>query len=102
MFAWLKKLDQHFPVRYSFWLLCGIGLMLSLFVWGAFDMAGWLALGFLFLVGLGLRGGGRAGACVPFWGRRGFRRPQPTPPLGAAQLPGDRPRALPARVHPAR
>jgi len=55
MFAWLKKLDQHFPVRYTFWLLCGIGLMLSLFVWVAFDMAGWLVLVFLFLVGLGFR-----------------------------------------------
>ena len=29
MFDWLKKLDQHFPVRYSFWLLCGIGFMAS-------------------------------------------------------------------------
>lgn len=55
MFDWLKKLDQHFPVRYTFWLLCGIGLMLSLFVWIAFDIGGWLALLFLFLVGLGFR-----------------------------------------------
>jgi glutamate synthase domain-containing protein 2 len=55
MFDWLKKLDQHFPVRYTFWLLCGIGLMLSLFVWVGFGMGGWLALLFLFLVGLGFR-----------------------------------------------
>jgi glutamate synthase domain-containing protein 2 len=55
MFDWLKKLDQHFPVRYTFWLLCGIGLLLSLFVWVGFGIGGWLALLFLFLVGLGFR-----------------------------------------------
>jgi len=55
MFDWLEKLDQHFPVRYLFWLLCGIGLLLSLFVWVGFDIGGWLALGFLVLVGLGFR-----------------------------------------------
>jgi len=55
MFDWLKKLDQHFPVRYTFWLLCGIALLLSLFVWVAFDIGGWLVLLFLFLVGLGFR-----------------------------------------------
>ncbi|HKW84881.1 MAG TPA: FMN-binding glutamate synthase family protein [Burkholderiaceae bacterium] len=55
MFDWLKKLDQHFPVRYSFWLLCGIGFMLSLFVWVGFGIGGWLLLLFLFLVGLGFR-----------------------------------------------
>jgi glutamate synthase domain-containing protein 2 len=55
MFDWLKKLDQHFPVRYTFWLLCGIAFMLSLFVWVGFNMGGWLVLLFLFLVGLGFR-----------------------------------------------
>jgi len=55
MFDWLKKLDQHFPVRYTFWLLCGIGLLLSLFVWVGFGVGGWLALLFLFLVGIGFR-----------------------------------------------
>ena len=55
MFDWLNKLDQHFPVRYLFWLLCGIALMLSLFVWVGFNIGGWLVLLFLFLVGLGFR-----------------------------------------------
>jgi glutamate synthase domain-containing protein 2 len=55
MFDWLKKLDQHCPVRYTFWLLCGIAFMLSLFVWVGFNMGGWLVLLFLFLVGLGFR-----------------------------------------------
>lgn len=55
MFDWLNKLDQHLPVRYLFWLLCGIALMLSLFVWVGFNMGGWLVLLFLFLVGLGFR-----------------------------------------------
>jgi len=55
MFDWLKRLDQHFPVRYTFWLLSGIAFMLSLFVWVAFGIGGSLVLLFLFLVGLGLR-----------------------------------------------
>ncbi len=55
MLDWLKKLDQHFPVRYSIWLLCGIGLMLSLFLWIGFNIGGWLVLVFLFLVGMGFR-----------------------------------------------
>jgi glutamate synthase domain-containing protein 2 len=55
MFNWLKKLDQHFPVRYTAWLLCGVGALLCAFTWVAFGMGGWLALGFMFLAGLGLR-----------------------------------------------
>ena len=55
MFDWLKKLDRHFPVRYTFWLLSGIAFMLSLFVWVAFGIGGWLVLLFLFLVGMGFR-----------------------------------------------
>jgi glutamate synthase domain-containing protein 2 len=55
MFNWLKKLDQHFPVRYTAWLLCGVGALLCAFTWVAFGMGGWLALGFMFLTGLGLR-----------------------------------------------
>src|SRR4051812_4178695 len=55
MFTWLKKLDHHFPVRYSAWLVCGIGLLMSLYMWIVFDSGGWLVLLFLFLVGLGLR-----------------------------------------------
>ena len=26
MFQWLTRLDQHFPVRYTAWLLCAVGL----------------------------------------------------------------------------
>jgi glutamate synthase domain-containing protein 2 len=55
MHAWLSKLDHHFPVRYSAWLLSAVGLLLSLFTWVAFDFGGLLALVFLFLVGLGWR-----------------------------------------------
>jgi glutamate synthase domain-containing protein 2 len=55
MFAWLTRLDQHFPVRYSAWLLCVAGLLLCAFTWVAFGMGGFWALLFLFLVGLGFR-----------------------------------------------
>jgi len=55
MFAWLKRLDQHFPVRYSAWLFCAVALMLSTFSWVAFGTGGWLALLFLFLTLLGAR-----------------------------------------------
>jgi glutamate synthase domain-containing protein 2 len=55
MFNWLKQLDRHVPVRYSVWLLCAVGMLLCAFTWIAFDMGGWLALGFAVLVGLGLR-----------------------------------------------
>jgi glutamate synthase domain-containing protein 2 len=55
MHAWLHQIDQHFPVRYLAWLLCGLGLLLFTFTWVAFGLGGWLALLFLFLVGLGWR-----------------------------------------------
>ena len=55
MFAWLKRLDQHFPVRYSAWLFCAVALMLSTFSWVAFHVGGGLALLFLFLTLLGAR-----------------------------------------------
>jgi glutamate synthase domain-containing protein 2 len=55
MFQWLTRLDQHFPLRYTAWLLCAVGLLLSAFAWVAFGTGGLLALVFLFLTGLGLR-----------------------------------------------
>jgi glutamate synthase domain-containing protein 2 len=55
MHAWLHKLDQHFPVRYSIWLLSAVGLLLFGFTFVAFDTGGFLALACLFLTGLGLR-----------------------------------------------
>jgi glutamate synthase domain-containing protein 2 len=55
MHAWLQKLDQHFPVRYSVWLLSAVGLLLFSFTWVAFDTYGPLALVCLFLLLLGLR-----------------------------------------------
>ena len=55
MHAWLSRIDQHFPVRYLAWLLCGVGLLLAVFSWVAFDVGGGLALLCLFLLGLGWR-----------------------------------------------
>jgi glutamate synthase domain-containing protein 2 len=47
MFEWLK--------RYAVWLLCAVGMLLAAFTWVAFGVGGGLALGFMVLVGLGLR-----------------------------------------------
>ena len=55
MFVWLQRLDQHFPVRYSAWLACAVGMMLAAFSWVAFDRGGTLALVFLALTLLGVR-----------------------------------------------
>jgi len=55
MFKWLRRLDRHFPVRYSAWVLCGVGALLCALTWVIAGTGGWLALAFLVLVGLGLR-----------------------------------------------
>ena len=55
MFVWLQRLDQHFPVRYSAWLACAVGMMLAAFSWIAFERGGALALILLALTLLGLR-----------------------------------------------
>ena len=55
MHQWLHRIDQHFPVRYTVWWLCGAGLLLGSFTWVAFGMGGGLALLCLFLVLLGWR-----------------------------------------------
>ena len=55
MFDWLKKLDQHFPVRYSAWLLCAVAMLLSAFSWVAFGVGGGLVLVFALLTALGFR-----------------------------------------------
>ncbi len=55
MFDWLKKLDQHFPVRYTAWLLCAVAMLLSAFSWVAFGVGGALVLVFVGLTALGFR-----------------------------------------------
>ena len=55
MHDWLHRIDQHFPVRYSAWLLSAVGLMLFTFTWVAFDRGAPGALLCLFLLGLGWR-----------------------------------------------
>ena len=55
MHDWLHRIDQHFPVRYTAWLLSGVGLLLCAFTWVAFRSGGALGLLFLLLVGLGWR-----------------------------------------------
>ena len=56
--TWLEKLNHHFPLRYSVWLLCGVGLVLSLSLSLMMKMPGgwaWVlpaAFGALVLLGL--------------------------------------------------
>jgi glutamate synthase domain-containing protein 2 len=55
MHEWLHRIDQHFPVRYTAWLLAAVGTLLSAFTWVAFGVGGGVALVCLFLTGLGWR-----------------------------------------------
>ncbi|MDE2275545.1 MAG: FMN-binding glutamate synthase family protein [Burkholderiales bacterium] len=55
MHEWLRKIDRHFPVRYTAWLASAVALLLLGFTWVAFDRGGAGALLSLFLVGLGWR-----------------------------------------------
>jgi glutamate synthase domain-containing protein 2 len=55
MHAWLHRLDQHFPVRYTAWALAAVLFLVFLFTWVAFGVGGGAALVCLFLVGLGWR-----------------------------------------------
>ena len=55
MFKWLQKLDDHFPVRYTAWLLCAVAALLFAFTWVAFGVGGPLSLVFGLLTGLGVR-----------------------------------------------
>ncbi len=55
MFAWLERLDRHYPVRYTAWLLSAVVGLLAALSWVAVGSGGALALICLFLVGLGLR-----------------------------------------------
>ena len=55
MFAWVHRLDRYFPIRYSAWALCFIGLAVSAWAWARMGMDAWLALAFLFLIALGVR-----------------------------------------------
>ena len=53
--AWLRKIDQYFPVRYTAWVLSAVLCGIFAFTWYAFDFGGLLALFFLAVVGLGCR-----------------------------------------------
>ena len=55
MHAWLHRIDQHFPVRYTAWLASALLALGAGFTWVAFGFGGWAALLGLFLVGLGWR-----------------------------------------------
>jgi glutamate synthase domain-containing protein 2 len=55
MHEWLSRLDRHFPVRYTVWLLAAIATLLGVFSWVAFGVGGGVALLGLFFTGLGWR-----------------------------------------------
>jgi glutamate synthase domain-containing protein 2 len=55
MHAWLNRLDQHFPVRYWAWLLAAVLTLVLALLQVFTGSGGLLALGGLFLVGLGWR-----------------------------------------------
>ena len=55
MHAWLHSIDQHFPVRYSAWLLSAVGFLVASFCYVVVGIGGPFALLCLFLTGLGLR-----------------------------------------------
>jgi glutamate synthase domain-containing protein 2 len=55
MHAWLQRLDQFFPVRYTVWLASAVGLLLATFTWVTFRSGGGVALLCLFFVALGWR-----------------------------------------------
>jgi glutamate synthase domain-containing protein 2 len=52
---WLLRLNEQFPIRYMVWLACGMGFLLSAFVWVGFRTGGFWVLLFLFLLLLGIR-----------------------------------------------
>ena len=55
MFAWISKLDQYFPVRYSAWALCMVGFVVATYAWVRMGVDASFSIGFLLLVLLGLR-----------------------------------------------
>ena len=56
MFAWINRLDQYFPIRYSVWALCMFGLIASVYAWAGMGLVDvWLAVVFLVLVLIGVR-----------------------------------------------
>ena len=44
MHAWLHRIDQHFPVRYTAWFLSAVGFLLCTFTWIAFGVGGFAAV----------------------------------------------------------
>ena len=55
MFAWINRLDQRFPIRYSAWALCVVGLVMSALAWQQMGISAWPVAAFLALVVLGFR-----------------------------------------------
>ncbi|HMC14994.1 MAG TPA: FMN-binding glutamate synthase family protein [Albitalea sp.] len=53
--SWLLKLNEQFPIRYMVWLACGLGFLLSAFIWVGFHTGGAWVLLFLALLLLGIR-----------------------------------------------
>ena len=55
MFAWVRRLDHYFPVRYWIWALSVVGLVVTTFAWAKMGMDKSLAIGFFVLAAIGVR-----------------------------------------------
>ena len=55
MFAWVRRLDHVFPVRYWTWALSIVGFVVATFAWVQMGMSRWLAVGFFVLAAIGVR-----------------------------------------------
>jgi len=55
MFAWVRRLDHVFPVRYWTWALSIVGFVAATFAWVQMGMSRWLAVGFFVLAAIGVR-----------------------------------------------
>jgi len=52
---WLLRLNRYFPIRYSVWLVCAVGLLLSAFTLVAFHVGLAFVLLFTLLLAVGAR-----------------------------------------------
>ncbi|NUZ04530.1 FMN-binding glutamate synthase family protein [Piscinibacter koreensis] len=55
MFAWIKRLDDHFPVRYTAWIACAVAFVFAAYAAWRWGWRPWIAVALLALVLLGLR-----------------------------------------------
>ena len=55
MFAWISRIDSHFPIRYAAFALCIAGWLAASVAWARVGLSPWIALVLLGLVLVGIR-----------------------------------------------